>query len=128
MKSLKSKYGLDETTTLPSDPELMRLYNEEREQWISDNCERKYTPEYYKLFSNLSPQTNAARDVIQFKIKSILDKVRDDNGTLHLNDLKDSEYLNLLDLYNQKRALASEYYTNGEKKVDIDLKIAQELK
>ena len=43
----------------------------ERNEWLSAHCERKFTKEYYELFSNLSACTYKARAEIQMSIREI---------------------------------------------------------
>lgn len=127
MKALKARYNVSEDRQVPDDINVRRQFNAEKNAWLEDHCERRFTAEYYNLFNSLSDETIAARDAIQFKIYTLLDKVRDKNGNVNLEKLSDAEWDQLQGYYVQKKQLASIYYPSGAKKQDIELQIALEL-
>lgn len=45
-------------------PTIRTEYNKRKNKWLSEHCERKYTPEYYELFNNLSPLAAAILGVL----------------------------------------------------------------
>lgn len=57
-------------------PTIRTEYNKRKNKWLSEHCERKYTPEYYELFNNLSPLAADARELVQIKIHKLLDTVK----------------------------------------------------
>ena len=120
MKALKARYNVSEDRQVPDDINVRKQFNAEKNAWLEDHCERRFTAEYYNLFNSLSDETIAARDAIQFKIYTLLDKV-------NLEKLSDAEWDQLQGYYVQKKQLASIYYPSGAKKQDIELQIALEL-
>lgn len=127
MKALKARYNVSEDRQVPDDINVRKQFNAEKNAWLEDHCERRFTAEYYNLFNSLSDETIAARDAIQFKIYTLLDKVRDKHGNVNLEKLSDAEWDQLQGYYVQKKQLASIYYPSGAKKQDIELQIALEL-
>lgn len=128
MKDLKAKYEVPADRQVPDNIEIRKQFNAEKNKWLEDHCERRYTAEYYNLFNNLSDETIAARDAIQFKIYTLMDKVRDAEGIVNLEKLSEAEWDQLQGYYTQKRQLASEYYPSGAKKEGMELRIAEQLR
>lgn len=126
-KRLKTKYNVPEGQKLPLDKEARTNFNKEMNEWLSNNCERRYTKEYYDAFNSLSQEARDARDAIQFKIYKLLDDVRDNKGRVHMENLTESQWNQYLDYNTQKKQLMSRYYEDGTPKTDMDLQIAQEL-
>ena len=126
-KRLKTKYNVPEGQKLPLDKEARTNFNKEMNEWLSNNCERRYTKKYYDAFNSLSQEARDARDAIQFKIYKLLDDVRDNKGRVHMENLTESQWNQYLDYNTQKKQLMSRYYENGAPKTDMDLQIAQEL-
>lgn len=127
-EELKKKYGLTKDELQPRDREARIAYNEERNQWLDDHDNRRYTKEYYDLFNALSEETRLARQAILFKMDLIFDKVKNKKtGKPDLHKLKKEDWDKLESLDREKRALASKYYSNGVKKSGIELTIAEEL-
>ena len=78
-------------------------YNKRKNKWLSEHCERKYTPEYYELFNNLSPLAADARELVQIKIHKLLDTVKDANGFYDTSKLSEENQSKLKDLYLEKK-------------------------
>lgn len=126
-KRLKTKYKVPEGLSMPLDKEDRIEFNKEMNEWLSNNCERRYTKKYYDAFNSLSQEARDARDAIQFKIYKLLDEVRDNKGKAHLEDFDANQWAQY-DNYNiQKKQLMSMYYEDGTPKTDMDKDIAQEL-
>ncbi|UWG05883.1 MAG: hypothetical protein [Bacteriophage sp.] len=121
MKALKARYNVSEDRQVPDDIKVRKQFNAEKNAWLEEHCERRFTAGYYNSFSSLSDETIAARDAIQFKIYALLDKVRDKYGNVNLEKLSDAEWDQLQGYYVQKKQLASIYYPSGAKKQDIEL-------
>jgi hypothetical protein len=99
MKALKARYNVSEDRQVPDDINVRKQFNAEKNAWLEDHCERRFTAEYYNLFNSLSDETIAARDAIQFKIYTLLDKVRDKHGNVNLEKLSDAEWDQLQGYY-----------------------------
>lgn len=110
------------------DREKLKEWRIKRNKWLSEHAERRYKPEYYDLFLNLSFAAQEARDSIQTEIGGILDKYLKSDGTIRIEDIPDDEWNRLQSLYQEKRRLANRYNNDGTKKSGIDLEIAEELK
>lgn len=109
-KRLKTKYNVPEGQKLPLDKEARTNFNKEMNEWLSNNCERRYTKKYYDAFNSLSQEARDARDAIQFKIYKLLDDVRDNKGRVHMENLTESQWNQYLDYNTQKKQLMSRYY------------------
>lgn len=110
------------------DKEKLKEWRIKRHKWLSEHAERRYRPEYYELFLNMSFAAQEARDSIQTEIGSILDNYLKPDGTIRIEDMPDDEWRRLQSLYQEKRRLANRYNNDGTKKSGIDLEIAEELK
>jgi len=99
MKALKARYNVSEDRQVPDDINVRKQFNAEKNAWLEDHCERRFTAEYYNLFNSLSDETIAARDAIQFKIYTLLDKARDKHGNVNLEKLSDAEWDQLQGYY-----------------------------
>lgn len=131
-KHISKKYNIDldeDNRIAPEETEARLEWNKMRNQWLSDNCERRFTKEYYDLFNNLSEDTRIARESIQSQIKVLKDKCLSKDGYYHYDKLSDEEWKLLNSLYMQKRQLSSFYDINGRKKIEgtKEYQIAEEL-
>lgn len=124
---LKTKYNVPEGLKLPIDKKDRVEFNKEMNEWLSNNCERRYTKKYYDAFNELSQEARDARDAIQFKIYKLLDDVRDNKGVVHLENLDQKQWVQYENYNIQKKRLMSMYYEDGTPKTDMDKDIAQEL-
>jgi hypothetical protein len=61
---LKTKYKVPLDRQLPEDRDDRIAFNKELNNWLSNNCERRYTNDYYDLFNSLSEETRNQRDAI----------------------------------------------------------------
>lgn len=109
------------------DDTALAEWNKLRNEWLSKNAERRYKPEYYDLFNNLGFAAKEARDGIQTEISLLLSSYIDDKGEVHLENIPDTEYERLQNLYKQKKMLAIHFYSDGTAKTGIDLEIADQL-
>lgn len=122
--------------SLPEDQqETMRQHwNNQRNDWLADHCERRFTKEYYKAYANLSQITRDRREELQSQIRLIKQKALGDpktdswyDGYYHYERLSDHDYNRLQDLYIQKRILKDDRDINGDLKTGTELQIAKEL-
>lgn len=128
LADLKNRLGILEDQELRTvAPEIRAQYNKEKNKWLSEHCERKYTPEYYEMFNNLSPLAADARELVQIKIRKLLDTARDSNGVTDINKLSPENKVKLQDLYLEKKQLASIYDVHGNLKTGEEYDIAVEL-
>lgn len=132
LSSLREKYGMDyQDMMLPENAEIRRKFNNERNKWLSEHCERRYTDAYYKMFEELSEETQMARQNIVQRILDIQDRFRTAEGYVDYDALRKSEklYNDYKALQLEKRLLASMYDANGNEKPlgSVDRMIADEL-
>lgn len=128
LKQLRSDLGMLDADDLRSvNPTIRTEYNKRKNKWLSEHCERKYTPEYYELFNNLSPLAADARELVQIKIHKLLDTVKDVNGFYDTSKLSEENQSKLKDLYLEKKQLASIYGIDGKLKQGEEYEIAVEL-
>lgn len=128
LKQLRSDLGMLDVDDLRSvNPTIRTEYNKRKNKWLSEHCERKYTPEYYELFNNLSPLAADARELVQIKIHKLLDTVKDANGFYDTSKLSEENQSKLKDLYLEKKQLASIYGIDGKLKQGEEYEIAVEL-
>ena len=128
LKQLRSDLGMLDVDDLRSvNPTIRTEYNKRKNKWLSEHCERKYTPEYYELFNNLSPLAADARELVQIKIHKLLDTVKDVNGFYDTSKLSEENQSKLKDLYLEKKQLASIYGIDGKLKQGEEYEIAIEL-
>lgn len=135
LRDLNLSMGLAlETRTAPEDESEYKdglskkqYWNNQRNKWLSEHCERKFTKEYYDAYSKLSQITKDRREEIQSQIRILKEKALGNDGYYHYEKLTKQEYSKLQDLYFQKRLLKDVNDINGDRKTGVDLKIAQEL-
>lgn len=129
LEAIKKDLGLNPGEIgLPENKDLRKEYNRRRNKWLSENCERKYTDEYYALFEDLSQEATDAREIIQGKIRDLTDKVKNQDGIPEFERLSPEDWDQLNRFYIEKKQLSSEYDVFGQRKEGIDLDIAIELK
>ena len=129
LEAIKKDLGINPGELgLPENKDLRKEYNRRRNKWLSENCERKYTDEYYTMFEELSQEATDARELIQLKIRNLTDKVKNNEGIPEFERLSPEDWEQLNRFYIEKKQLTSEYDVFGELKQGIDLEIAQELK
>lgn len=128
LTELAKKYNLEGIYDRPTDDNEYIEYMQERDEWLSEHAERRYTLRYYKALNKLIPAARRARDEFQTQIENILEPTRDENGKPHLEKLTESEYKLYKSLQKRKGNLANEYYDDGSPKVGEDLEIALSLK
>jgi hypothetical protein len=128
LKELRDRLGIVDVEDFRTiDPAIRSEYNKSKNEWLSLHCERKYKPEYYELFNNLSPLAADARELVQIKIHKLLDTVKDKNGYYDTSKLSPSNQKKLSSLYLEKKQLASIYDIHGILKTGEEYDIALEL-
>lgn len=130
MQQLRIKYGMKPSDlTAPEDPILRAAFAKEKNQFLSHRVERKYTTEFYELMDSMCAEAQAAREMLDSKIRLIKDKYTDNTGFLDISKLHSNkeDFDKLQNLEIQKKLLKSKYYADGTPKVGVDLKIAEDL-
>lgn len=116
---------------LKLDQNLWLEYQIAYNDWKSKHAERKYTPEFYNIFANLSIEANQALSEVNIDIDNLL-KPYLDNVTKkpRFENMSQDDYDNYQRLLEKKRNLANPYDAlTGEIKPEdsVEYKIAMEL-
>lgn len=140
LSELNKKYDLPENNRLAPESEdetsyrgkkvtVRQAWNMERNQWLNDHCERKFTKEYYDAYAKLSNATQERRQYISSKIAAIRQNALGDDGFYHYERLTEKEWRTLQGLYIERRLDASDYTVTGVLKTPgtIPYQIAKEL-
>lgn len=116
---------------LKLNPSLWIQYQKDYNDWKAENCERKYTPEFYAIFTNLSMETNMALSEVNLEIDNILKPYRDSSTNKpRFERMPVEEYQKYNRLLEKKRNLANPYDPiTGELKPEgsVEAQIAAEL-
>lgn len=116
---------------LKLNPSLWIQYQKDYNDWKSENCERKYTPEFYAIFTNLSMEANMALSEVNLEIDNILKPYRDSSTNKpRFERMPIDEYQKYIRLLEKKRNLANPYDpVTGELKPEgsVEAQIAAEL-
>lgn len=130
MESLNKKYGLDpENRRTPDDDSIRADWNKERNKWLAEHCERKYTPEYYEAWSEVPEIAKTALDSINNRIRNLLVEADaiDEHGYRRFDKLTDDQWKEYNRLVIERKFLYSETDIFGRKKDDEELKIVHSL-
>ena len=116
---------------LKLDQNLWLEYQKAYNDWKSKHAERKYTPEFYDIFANLSIEANQALSEVNIDIDNLL-KPYLDNVTKkpRFENMSQDDYDKYQRLLEKKRNLANPYDAlTGEIKPEdsVEYKIAMEL-
>lgn len=116
---------------LKLNPSLWIQYQKDYNDWKAENCERKYTPEFYAIFTNLSMEANMALSEVNLEIDNILKPYRDSSTNKpRFERMPIDEYQKYIRLLEKKRNLANPYDPiSGELKPEgsVEAQIAAEL-
>lgn len=128
MDEICMQLGLDITQmSLPENRTIRIQYNKLRNEWLSKHVERRFTKAYYDAFNHLSEEAQSQRESIQLKIRTLINKARDEYGITRLERLTQAERDQLTQHEIEKRQLSSIYDYKGRKKQGIQLQIAEQL-
>lgn len=130
-KDWLKKHKLASIDELKLNPSLWIQYQKDYNDWKAENCERKYTPEFYAIFTNLSMEANMALSEVNLEIDNILKPYRDSNTNKpRFERMPIDEYQKYNRLLEKKRNLANPYDPiTGELKPEgsVEAQIASEL-
>lgn len=132
MAKLNAEFDLPASNRkAPQDQEDRIKWNEKRNTWLDERCNREYTKEYYEKYNKLSPATLTAITVINSKINQLNSIFYDENLGVYIYDTSTQErkdaYQRLQDYKISKKQLYSLNTTTGTRKTGIELQIAEEL-
>ena len=116
---------------------ILYEYSDDLDEWLCQNAERMFTPEYYRMRrKKLSPNTRKAMQDIQNRINAISSKapvVKITSSSGVESDIQATWELSPEDQYNLVRLrmeyqqLGNHYYSDGTKKTGEDLQMAIEI-
>ena len=125
--SQKSKLGLN----MSENYTIQQAWNELKNKWLDENCERKYNKRYYDAWNKVPQVAKDALDSINSEISSILSQpgVLGEDGYNHYDVLSDEDWNTLQDLWVQKKILRSDYdmFGNLKQEGSTEYKIAKAL-
>lgn len=110
---------------------VRRAWNELKNIWLYDNCDRKYNKKYYDAWNKVPQVAKDALDSINSEIASILAQpgVLGEDGYNHYEVLSDEDWDTLQSLWIQKKLLRSDYdmFGNLKQEGSAEYKIAKAL-
>lgn len=108
-----------------------QAWNELRNKWLYENCERKYNKKYYDAWNKVPQVAKDALDSINAEISAILsqDGIKGEGGYYHYDKLSEEDWNILQGLWIQKKLLRSDYDMFGNLKLEgsEEYKIAKAL-
>lgn len=108
--------------------EILNKYEDKMDDWLSQNAERRFKPEYYKKRRQiLSRETRDYLDDIQKQINIILSKCPIVDGVKATYLLSTQEQIKLARLIRDRRNSGNAYFEDGIKKDGPYVKIAKEV-
>lgn len=110
---------------------VRQAWNELKNRWLDENCERKYNKKYYDAWNKVPQVAKDALDSINSEIASILSQpgVLGEDGYNHYDVLSEEDWNTLQDLWIQKKLLRSDYdmFGNPKQEGSSEYKIAKAL-
>lgn len=110
---------------------IRSAWNELKNDWLYQNCERKYNKTYYDAWNKVPQVAKDALDSINTEIASILAQpgVMQEDGYNHYDALSEEDWNTLQDLWIQKKLLRSDYdmFGNLKEEGSSEYKIAKAL-
>ena len=132
-RAISKKFNIpldDNNRIAPDEKEARVAWQKCKNEWLSLNCDRQYTKEYYDAWAEVSHETRMAMRDINNLIFSMINRVTDPNTKeADYEKFTDEEWSKLQSLFEQKRLLRSFYDINGKRKPvnSPEYKIAEEL-
>lgn len=120
LEDLNKKYELPAgNRKSPDDPSKRKQWNIEKNEWLAKNAERRFKPEYYQAYAELSDDTLQQLNTIRGAISQLKKLAYDEkDGYYHYEKLSPQEWLRLQGLYIEKRLLGSDYTLYGDLKIE----------
>lgn len=125
-QQLDKEYGVVDGNYYGLNEEEFYQYLTKKEEWLEQHCERRFKPEYYKLYNKLKPVTRLKLKSLNGEIQSLIESVTDKSG-VHLEKLSDKNWNQLDKLYQIKKNLSNLYTFDGVLKVGEEREIAEDL-
>lgn len=123
----KRQLGLNDTDEYT----IQRAWNELKNKWLNENCERKYNKKYYDAWNKVPQVAKDALDSINSEISSILSQpgILGEDGYYHYENLSEEDWNVLQDLWIQKKLLRSDYdiFGNLKQEGSSEYEIAKSL-
>lgn len=120
IEELNEKYELPKgNRKSPDDPNKRKQWNIDKNKWLSWHAERRFKPEYYEAYAELSDDTLQQLNSIRGAISQLKEKAYDKtDGYYHYDRLSPQEWRKLQGLYIEKRLLGSDYTLYGDLKIE----------
>lgn len=103
----------------PEDAAKRKQWNIEKNEWLARHAERRFKPEYYQAYAELSDDTLQQLNTVRNAISQLKKLAYDESdGYYHYEKLTPQEWLRLQGLYIEKRLLGSDYTLYGDLKIE----------
>lgn len=138
-EQLRIKFGISSKSEIINDPTLRSAYEEEMNNWLNDQLERKFTKEFYAIYNKMSDLAKTRRAIVNDEIAEIrMNKafIDESTGLLDYSKMMKSvvnkktgltAYDQYVDLLNAKKNLANIFDENGLRKAGPELEVAMEI-
>jgi hypothetical protein len=128
-KYLQKKYDLKSKYDVPSDPSELKTYNDELDDYLSENAERMFTREYYDAKKSLSSDASEVLNNAKETLSSFVLGFRNEQGFIDTRLMTQADISKFRALKQAKANLSSKVYMDGTEKMagSIDRIIADEI-
>lgn len=132
-RHISSKYGIqldDNNRLAPDQKEARKEWNHMRNDWLEQNCDRRYVNRYYRAQEELSSEALLRMQTINsqiYQINMIPGVINEATGKPDYYNLDDETWQELQNLITKKKFLRKEVDEWGNQKCDAELEIAKEI-
>ena len=132
-RHISSKYGIsldDNNRIAPDGKEARKEWNSLRNDWLEQNCDRRYVNRYYRAQEELSSEALLRMQTINsqiYQINMTPGVIQEATGKPDYFYLDDDKWEELQNLITKKKFLRKEVDEWGNQKCDAELEIAKEI-
>lgn len=107
-----------------------QYFEEKKDVWLNQHCERRYKPEYYEHYSKLPQRVKDQLGAIRTQINAITSNYKDlydEKGVPHYEQLSDEDWIKLNTLWERRKFMRSPINEYGFKREGQDYDDAKAL-
>lgn len=107
-----------------------QYFEEKKDAWLNQHCERRYKPEYYEHYSKLPQRVKDQLGAIRTQINAITSNYKDlydEKGVPHYEQLSDEDWIKLNTLWERRKFMRSPINEYGFKREGQDYDDAKAL-
>ena len=107
-----------------------QYFEEKKDEWLNNHCERMYKPEYYEHYSKLPQRVKDQLGAIKTQIQAITSNYKDlydEKGIPHYEQLSDEDWIKLNTLWERRRFMRSPINEYGFQREGQDYEDAKAL-